>query len=64
MAAVTAAQAEARRQSRYLAPHVLPTGADQSLYRKRALLAGLVLLFLTLGWGILMLFYYNVRDTR
>ena len=28
----------------------------------RALLSGLALLFLSLGWGILMLFYYNVRD--
>jgi capsular polysaccharide transport system permease protein len=64
MAGVTAARAEARRQSRYLAPHVLPTGAEQALYPRRLLLAGLVLLFLTLGWGILMLLYYNVRDTR
>jgi capsular polysaccharide transport system permease protein len=64
MAAVTAARAEARRQSRYLAPHVLPTSAEQALYPRRLLLSGLILLFLTLGWGILMLIYYNVRDTR
>ena len=64
MAALAAARAEARRQSRYLAAHVLPTAADQSLYPRRAMLAGLVLLFLTLGWGIVMLVYYNVRDSR
>ena len=62
LAAETAARAEARRQSRYLAPHVTPTSAEDSLYPRRALLSGLALLFLFLGWGILMLFYYNVRD--
>ena len=62
LAAETAARAEARRQSRYLAPHVVPTSAEESLYPRRALLSGLVLLFLTIGWGILMLVYYNVRD--
>jgi capsular polysaccharide transport system permease protein len=64
LAAETAARAEARRQSRYLAPHVTPTTAEESLYPRRALLSGLALLFLTLGWGILMLLYYNVRDGR
>jgi capsular polysaccharide transport system permease protein len=62
LAAETAARAEARRQSRYLAPHVTPTTAEESLYPRRALLSGLALLFLTLGWGVLMLVYYNVRD--
>jgi capsular polysaccharide transport system permease protein len=62
LAALTAARAEARRQSRYLAPHVAPTTAEQALYPRRALLAGLVALFLTIGWGILALVYYNVRD--
>ena len=64
MAALAAARAEARRQSRYLAAHVLPTTAEQSLYPRRTMLAGLALLFLTLGWGILMLVYYNIRDSR
>ena len=41
-----------------------PTVAETSLYPRRALLSGLVLLFLTLGWGIVMLIYYNVRDNR
>jgi capsular polysaccharide transport system permease protein len=64
LAAVTAARAEARRQSRYLAPHVAPTLAEAPLYPRRALLSGLALLFLCLGWGILALVYYNVRDSR
>jgi capsular polysaccharide transport system permease protein len=64
MAALAGAQAEARRQSRYLAAHVLPTAADQALYPRRTMLAGLILLFLTLGWGIVVLVYYNVRDSR
>ena len=41
-----------------------PTTAEQALYPQRVMLSGLLLLFLTLGWGILMLVYYNVRDSR
>jgi capsular polysaccharide transport system permease protein len=64
LAGLAAARAEARRQSRYLAPHVQPTQAESALYPRRPLLAGLVGLFLLLGWGALMLVYYNVRDNR
>ena len=64
LANLAAARAESRRQSRYLAPHVQPTRAESALYPRRALLAGLTLLFLTLGWSIGMLVYYNVRDNR
>ena len=64
LAALAGAKAEAGRQSRYLAPHIQPTLAQTSLYPRRAMLAGLSLLFLTLGWGVLMLVYYNVRDNR
>lgn len=64
LAALAAARAEAGRQSRYLAAHVLPTRAEQSLYPHRAERAALVLLFLMIGWGIAMLVYYNVRDSR
>jgi capsular polysaccharide transport system permease protein len=61
---LTAARAEARRQSRYLAPHIQPTFAESALYPRRVLLAGLTGLFLLLGWSIAMLVYYNVRDNR
>jgi capsular polysaccharide transport system permease protein len=64
LAGLAAARAEARRQSRYLAAHVSPTLADTALYPRRTLLAGLAGLFLLLGWGTLMLVYYNVRDSR
>jgi len=64
LAALAAARAEARRQSRYLAPHIKPTLAESALYPRRALITGLAALFLLLGWGMLMLIYYNVRDTR
>ncbi len=64
LAGLTAARAEARHQSRYLAAHIRPTAAESSLYPRRAMLAGLTGLFLLLGWGVLALFYYNVRDNR
>ena len=64
LAGLAAARAEARRQSRYLAPHVQPTTAESALYPRRLLLSGLAGLFLLLGWGALMLVYYNVRDNR
>ena len=64
LAGLAAARAEARRQSRYLAAHVSPTLATTPLYPRRFLLAGITGLFLLLGWGIAMLVYYNVRDSR
>jgi capsular polysaccharide transport system permease protein len=64
LASLAAARAEARRQSRYLAPHIEPTVAESSLYPRRLLLSGLAGLFLLLGWGVIMLIYYNVRDNR
>jgi capsular polysaccharide transport system permease protein len=64
LANLSAARAEARRQSRYLAAHVEPTIAESPLYPRRAMLAGLVGLFLLLGWGVALLVYYNVRDNR
>jgi capsular polysaccharide transport system permease protein len=64
LANLSAARAEARRQSRYLAAHVEPTIAESPLYPRRAMLSGLVGLFLLLGWGVALLVYYNVRDNR
>jgi capsular polysaccharide transport system permease protein len=64
LAGLTAARAEARRQSRYLAPHVQPTRAESALYPRRMLLAAMTGLFLMLGWAAVMLVYYNVRDNR
>ncbi|WP_010139406.1 capsule polysaccharide export protein [Oceanicola sp. S124] len=57
-----AAQAEARRQSRYLAAHVRPTLAETARYPERGLLLLYVGLFLGLGWSIAVLSAYAVRD--
>ena len=43
---------------------VEPTIAESALYPRRALLSGLTALFLLLGWVVVMLVYYNVRDNR
>ncbi len=64
LAAYDASLAEARRQSRYLAAHVLPTLAERAEYPKREMLLGLIGLFLVLGWSILVLIYYALRDRR
>jgi capsular polysaccharide transport system permease protein len=58
------AVAEARRQSRYLAAHVRPTLAESSTHPQRAQLTMLVALFSFLGWGILVLAAYALRDRR
>jgi len=64
LAGFAAARAEARRQSRYLAAHIKPTLAQSTLYPRRLMITGLAGLFLLLGWGVLMLVYYNMRDNR
>lgn len=61
---VALSRAEGRRQSRYLAVHIRPTLAQQSLYPQRGLLILLAGGFLAMAWGIAMIFYYNVRDSR
>ncbi|MGB7261288.1 MAG: sugar transporter [Albidovulum sp.] len=58
------ARTEARRQTRYLAVHIEPTLAEMSLYPQRYLLVGLIGGFMFLIWGFVMVFYYNIRDTR
>lgn len=64
LAGRAAAEAMAQRQARYLVPHIQPTLAESSLYPRKLLTTGLVALFLTLGWSVAMLIYYNVRDNR
>ena len=64
LAAYDAAQAEARRQSRYLAAHVRPTLAEKSEYPERLTLLGLIALFLFLIWAVLVLVGYALRDRR
>lgn len=62
LAAYDAAQAESRKQSRYLAAHVRPTLAEQPEYPERLKIVLLLALFTTLGWAIFVLVYYSLRD--
>jgi len=58
------AQAEARRQSRYLAAYTQPTLAESAQYPQRELLTLLMAVFLMLSWSIGALVFYSVRDRR
>lgn len=62
MAAMEQARAEARRQSRYVAVHINPTLAQESLYPQRWTLSGLLFLGLFAAWAVMALAYYNMRD--
>lgn len=62
LAGYDAAQAEARKQSRYLAAHIRPTRAEKAEYPERENITALMALFLFLSWAILSLVYYSLRD--
>ncbi|MEP1945519.1 MAG: hypothetical protein ABJJ20_01765 [Lentilitoribacter sp.] len=64
LSAFDAARAEANRQSRYLAAYIQPTLAERSEFPNKALLISIVSLFSFLGWAILALSYYALRDRR
>lgn len=64
LAAYDSALAEARRTSRYLAAHILPTTAEVSRYPEREILLGMVALFLGIAWAIGALVVYSLRDRR
>lgn len=64
LAAHDAARAEAQRQSRYLAAHVRPTLAETAEYPQRFRIAALAGLFLLLGWSVLTLIAWSIRDRR
>lgn len=58
------AQAEAQRQSRYLAAHIEPKVAETSVRPDRPWVLATVFGVLLLGWSILLLIYYSIRDRR
>lgn len=64
LAAQDSAQAEVRRQSRYLAAHVKPTMAERAEFPKRVKILGLQSLFSFFIWSIFCLVYYSLRDRR
>ncbi len=62
LTALDAARSNAARQNFFLATFIRPTLAQRAEYPQRALLSGLTALFLLLGWSILALIYYSIRD--
>ncbi len=64
LASFYAAQAEAQRKSRYLAAYIQPTLAQEAEYPRREILLATIALFLLVGWSIMALVYYSVRDRR
>ena len=64
LSAFASSQAEAERQSRYLASFIRPTLAERAQYPRRLLILGLVALFTTLTWSVLVLVAYSLRDRQ
>lgn len=62
--AYDAAQADARRQTLYLAAHITPTLAETAQFPQRQTILGTVTMFLFLAWSIAAMVYYSVRDRR
>lgn len=63
-ASYEAALAEGQRQSRYLAAHIQPRLPESAQLPNRAGLLLRIFAILLLGWAVLLLFYYSVRDRR
>ncbi|MCF1708739.1 capsule biosynthesis protein [Tabrizicola sp. J26] len=62
--AYDAAQAEARRQGRYIAAHVPPARPESARFPQRWTIFATATLFLFLGWTVLVLIYSALRDRR
>lgn len=62
LATQDAARERAARQTVYLAPYIRPTLPQTAEYPQRAVLTGMIALFLTFAWAIGALIYYSVRD--
>jgi len=62
--ALEAARAEARRQTRYIAPFIKPALPERATAPNTALILGVMAAFLTLGWILMTLVFYALRDRR
>ncbi len=62
--AYEAAQADARRQTLYLAAHIAPTRAETAQFPQRQMILATVSMFLILAWSICAMVYYSLRDRR
>ncbi|WP_078600767.1 hypothetical protein [Thioclava sp. DLFJ4-1] len=63
-ASYDAAEAEARRKSRFLATFMAPTLAESAEYARRETLLALIAGSLVLLWAIGILVGYAIRDRR
>lgn len=61
-AAFDAARADAGRRTKYLAVHIEPTLADTALYPRGWLIIPVVFAILFLGWAVLVMVAYSIRD--
>ena len=64
LSAFDSAQAEAQRQSRYLAAYVQPTKAERSTYPERMNIMILAAIFIFLSWATAVLLAYALKDRR
>ncbi len=64
LTALDVARTNSARQSRYLAVFIRPSLAESAGFPRRDAIVGLAFLFLTLGWAILALVYYSIRDRQ
>ena len=64
LTALDLARTNATRQSRYLAVFIQPTMPEAAEFPRREVIAGLAGLFLLLGWAILALIFYSIRDRQ
>ena len=64
LAGLDLARTNTTRQSRYLAVYIQPTLPEMAEFPRRDAILGLAGLFLVLGWSILALVYYSIRDRQ
>jgi len=64
LTALDVARTNAARQSRYLAVYIQPTLPESAQYPRRETIMAFALLFLSLGWAIMALIYYSIRDRQ
>lgn len=64
LTALEAAQAEAERQTRYLAAHIRPTLAQSAEYPQRETILMVLALFAFAAWATAALIFYSIKDRR
>jgi len=64
LTALDVARTNADRQSRYLAVYIRPSLPESAGFPRSESILALAFLFLSLGWAILALVYYSIRDRQ